>query len=161
VYDQNIVTPVIHNGILIFSGINNGTMAIKVIKEENDWSTEPIWHNSEVSMYMNSPIVNGELLFGLSPKGGGHFFCLDVRTSSTLWMSDGQQGENSACLSAGEVLFFLTTNAELIVVKRSAKGFEPITRYTVADSPTWAHPVILGKQILIKDTSTLALWSME
>jgi hypothetical protein len=31
----------------------------------------------------------------------------------------------------------------------------------VADSETWAHPVVIGKQILIKDKSTLALWSLE
>lgn len=174
-YDQNIVTPVlygemlirsgvnkvIHREMLIFSRLRKGTMAVKVIKQGNDWSTEQIWHNPKISMYMNSPVLSADLLFGLSPERKGHFFCLDVSTGSTLWTSDGSQGENAAILSSGEVLFFLTTDAELLVVKRSAKGFEPVTQYTVADSPTWAHPVILGKQILIKDTSTLALWSME
>jgi hypothetical protein len=28
----------------------------------------------------------------------------------------------------------------------------------VADSPTWAHPVIMGRGILIKDATNLALW---
>ncbi|MBM3242482.1 serine/threonine protein kinase [Candidatus Poribacteria bacterium] len=160
-YDQNIVTPVLYNEMLIFSGVNKGTMAIKVIKKGNDWSTEQIWHNPKVSMYMNSPVLSGDLLFGFSPQRSGHFFCLDVRTGSTLWTSDDQQGENAAILSAEEVLFFLTNNAKLFVVKRNVNGFEPIIQYTVADSPTWAHPVILGNQILIKDASTLARWSVE
>jgi hypothetical protein len=136
-------------------------MAIKVIKPGNNWSTEQIWHNPEISMYMNSPVISDELLFGFSPKRSGYLFCLDVYTGSTLWTSAGQQGENAAGLSAGEALFFLTTDARLLVVKKSATGFELMTQYTVADSPTWAHPVILGKQILIKDTSMLALWSMD
>jgi len=175
-YDQNIVTPVIYKkmspfpsetptfppkDLLIFSGLGKGTMAIKVIKQGDSWSTEQIWHNSEISMYMNSPVLSGDLLFGLSRQRGGYFFCLNAQTGSTLWTSDGGQGENAAILSAGEVLFFLTTNSELLVVKRSEKSFEQIARYKVADKPTWAHPVILGKQILIKDDSTLALWSLE
>jgi len=161
VYDQNIVTPIIYDEMLIFSGINNGTMAIKVVKQGNNWSTEQIWHNPKVSMYMNSPVRSDDLLFGFSRQRGGHFFCLDVNTGSTLWTSDDRQGENAAILSAGEVLFLLTNDAKLSVVKRSAEGFEPITQYTVADSQTWTHPVILGKQIVIKDASTLALWSLE
>ena len=147
--------------LVIFSGLGKGTMAIKVIKQGDAWSTKQVWHNPEVSMYMNSPVLNGDLLFGLSRQRGGYFFCLNVRTGATLWTSDGGQGENAALLSAGEVLFFLKTNAELLVVKRSEKGFEPIAQYKVADKPTWAHPVVLGKQILIKDASTLALWSLE
>jgi outer membrane protein assembly factor BamB len=160
-YDQNIVTPVIYDGLLIFSGLEKGTMAIKVTRSGNEWSTEQVWHNPDVSMYMNSPVLSGDLLFGLSHRRRGQFFCLDARSGSTLWMSDGQQGENAAIIAAGDVLFFLTNNSELIVVKRSAKGFEPISRYTVAESPTWAHPVILGRQFLIKDATTLALWSVE
>jgi hypothetical protein len=31
----------------------------------------------------------------------------------------------------------------------------------VADSPTWAYPVILDRGILIKDATTLALWDTE
>jgi hypothetical protein len=59
------------------------------------------------------------------------------------------------------VLFFLTNDAELLVVRKSGKGFELLRKYSVADSPTWAHPVILNSGILIKDATTLALWGIE
>lgn len=48
-----------------------------------------------------------------------------------------------------------------MVAKKSGKRFEPLRKYTVADSPTWAHPVILDRGILIKDATTLALWDTE
>jgi outer membrane protein assembly factor BamB len=146
---------------LIFSGLDKGTMAIKVIHREGKWTTEQVWQNPQVSMYMNSPVVNGDYLFGLSHKRKGQFFCLDARTGKTLWTSEGREGENAAMLSAGDVLFLLTNDAELIVAKNDSSRFEPIKRYTIAQSPTWAHPVIVGNRILIKDASTLALWSLE
>jgi hypothetical protein len=47
------------------------------------------------------------------------------------------------------------------VATKSTKGFEQVARYTVADSPTWSHPVILGKQLLVKDEANLILWSFD
>jgi hypothetical protein len=31
----------------------------------------------------------------------------------------------------------------------------------VADSATWAQPVLSGRRILVKDVSTLTLWSLD
>jgi outer membrane protein assembly factor BamB len=159
-YDQNIVTPVLYEQTLIFSGLNRGTMAVNVIKRGGKWATEELWRNPDVSMYMSSPVLGGGLLFGFSHKRKGQLFCLDPRNGATLWTNDGRMGENAAILSAGDLLFVLTTDAEFIIGRRSAEKFEPLARYTVADSPTWAHPVVVGRAILVKDASMLVLWRM-
>ncbi len=160
-YDENIVTPVVYKDIVIFSGRDKETMAIRIMKQGDKWSTEQVWNNPDVFMYMSSPVVNGNLLLGFTPQRGGQFFCMDASTGSTLWFSPDHQGENAAILSAGELLFFLTSGAELVVVKPSDKEYEEIARYNVADGQTWAHPVILGSDVLVKDNSTLYLWSIE
>jgi len=36
-----------------------------------------------------------------------------------------------------------------------------IRKYHVAEKPTWAHPAIVGRNILIKDETALALWGLE
>jgi hypothetical protein len=36
-----------------------------------------------------------------------------------------------------------------------------IKKYHVAEKPTWAHPAIVGKNILIKDEAALAVWSLD
>lgn len=112
-------------------------------------------------MYMNSPVVSGDFLFGLSHLKRGQFFCLDPRNGATLWTSEGRQADNAAIVDGGSVLFFLTSDAELIVARKSGNGFELVRKYSVADSPTWAHPVILTSGILVKDAGTLALWATE
>ena len=71
-------------------------------------------------------------------------------------------GENAAILNlGGKALLLLTNDANLIVLPgdatgSAAKGYAPVAQYTVAKSPTWAHPVLLGRQLLIKDENTLA-----
>ncbi|HUE03533.1 MAG TPA: PQQ-binding-like beta-propeller repeat protein [Bryobacteraceae bacterium] len=157
-YAQNIVTPVLHRDTLIFSGIDNPVMGVKVFKHDAQWTTETVWKNKDFSMYMSSPVVSGDLLFGFSERKRGQFFCLKPDDGSTLWASEGRQADSAAIVAAGSAWLILTPDANLIVARQSDKAFEPLRKYSVADSPTWAHPVVLGRGILIKDATHLALW---
>jgi len=159
-WNENIVTPVVFEGMVIVSGVRRGTFGLKVGKKGDGWAAEPAWENKGVAMYMNSPVLDGHLLYGLSHLRKGQFFCLDARTGATLWATEGRAGENAALLGAGDHLFWLTSDADLIVAKKSAARFEPVARYKVADSATWTHPVIFGKRILVKDDAAVTLWSI-
>jgi outer membrane protein assembly factor BamB len=160
-YLQNSVTPVIYKNTLIFSGLDKGVFAINVVLRGNKWAAEQLWQNPDVSMYLNSPVVSGDYLFGLSHKRKGQFFCLDARTGQILWTSNGREGDNAAIVASGQLLFLLTDAAELLVARSGPKQLEVLKKYTVATNPTWAHPVLVGSRILIKDASTLALLSLE
>lgn len=161
-YVQNIITPVVYGQILIFSGLEKGVTAIKVERSAGKWSVERLWENSEVSFYMSTPVLNGNLLFGMSHRNKGRFVALNAETGKTLWTTAGREGDNAAILTSGDKLFLLTSDAEFFVAQAGSSGFEPLHRYTVAQSPTWAHPVLAGgKHILVKDAETLTLWSTE
>jgi outer membrane protein assembly factor BamB len=157
-YEQNIVTPALYRDTLIFSGTGNPVTGVKVLKHGAEWTTETVWQNKDFSMYMSSPVVSGDLLFGFTERKRGQFFCLKPSDGAILWTSDGRQGDNAAIVAAGSVWLILTSDANLIVARQSGKAFEPLRKYSVADSPTWAHPVVLGHGILIKDATNLALW---
>jgi len=158
VYEQNIVTPVLYRDTLIFSGIEKPIFGVKLIKHGAEWTTETVWENKNFSMYMSSPVVSGDLLYGFSERKRGQFFCLRPSDGTTLWTSDGRQSDNAAVVAAGSVLLLLTNDANLIVARQNDKAFEPLRKYSVANSPTWAHPVVMGRGILIKDATSLALW---
>lgn len=160
-WNENIITPLAHGKNLIISGVRQGTKAIRISKEADQWKTTEIWHNPKIAMYMSSPVLDGDFLYGLSHLRKGQFFCLDARTGEVLWATEGREGPNASVLSAKKVMFLLTSDADLIVANKGAKGFEQIARYTVANSSTWAHPVVIGRQILIKDEANLMLWSID
>ena len=110
---------------------------------------------------MSDPVLNGGLLFGFSHKNRGQFVALDAATGKTLWTTTGREAENAVVLTAGDTLFLLTNNADLIVARAGSAGFDLLRRYTVAQSPTWAHPLLTDKGILIKDAESLTLWSIH
>ncbi len=158
-FSQNIITPAIHGDLVIVSGLDKGVTAFRILKRGSEWATENVWENRDVSLYMTNAVVVRDMVIGMSHRNSGQFFALDAKTGKTLWTSPPRQATNAAISHAGDLLFLLKDDGELIVAKASASGFEPIKRYTVADSATWAAPTISGNRIFIKDTSSLALYT--
>jgi outer membrane protein assembly factor BamB len=158
-FSQNAITPIVHGGSIIISGLEKGVTAFKVLKRDNRWTTENVWENQDVALYMANAVVVRDVLFGMSHRRSGQFFALDANTGKTLWTSPPRQATNAAISYAGDLLFILEDEGELIVAKASPTGFEPVKRYTVADSATWAAPTIAGNRIFVKDTSSLALFT--
>ena len=154
-YDTNSVTAIVYKEMLIFAREDQGITAIRLVRQGQEIAPQEVWTNRENELYMNSPVLQGHLLFGLSVRKKGQFFCLDAETGKTLWQSAGRMGENAAILNAGQILFLLTNEAKLVVIPTSASEYKPLAEYTVADSQTWAHPLIIGNRILVKDETTL------
>lgn len=174
-YDTNSVTAVAYKDLLIFAREGQGLTAIRIIKNDAknvaamnvvkiaaELKTQEVWSNKNVELYMNTPVLQGNTVVGLSVRQKGQFFAIDADTGKTVWQGPGRMGENAAILNlGGKALLLLTNDANLIVLHgnttgSAAKGYAPVVQYTVATSPTWAHPVLLGRQLLIKDEQTLA-----
>jgi len=155
------ITPVLHRDTIIVSGHQRGIMALRPVRRDDTWAVEVVWDTQEVSMFLSNPVVIGDTLFGLSHRNSGQFFAVDASTGKVLWLDRPRRATNSALVKADDLLFFLNDDAELIVARSSRTAFNPVTRYTVAESATWAQPAISGQRILIKDVSTLALWSLR
>jgi hypothetical protein len=86
---------------------------------------------------------------------------LDLQSGKVLWLGEPRAATNTAIVKAGETLFLLNDDAELIVARSSRTGFEPQKTYTVATSSTWAQPAVSGNRMFIKDASTLALFRLN
>jgi outer membrane protein assembly factor BamB len=169
---RNAVTPIIHNPssptgsgaasqIVIVSGLGMPVSGFRVLGKSGQWSTEDVWVNNDATMDMSTGVVIGSTLFGFSPRNSGQYFAIDANTGQTLWLSEPRQGDNAAVVRAGELWFALDTTAELKVAKANPKQFEIMKRYDVADSATWAQPVLSGQRFFIKDLSTISLWTLN
>jgi outer membrane protein assembly factor BamB len=160
-YTQNCITPISYGQTVIVSGLDKGVTAFRILKKNGRWETENVWENADVSMYMTNGVVVNDTLVSLSHKNSGQFFGLDARTGKTLWTSAPRQATNAAITRAGDLLFVLKDDAELIVARLGPKGFVTVRTYTVADSATWAQPVVSGNRLFVKDVASLALWTLN
>jgi outer membrane protein assembly factor BamB len=149
-------TPLLYKDLIIFADYRQRPRAIRLEKSDEGITPKQVWKGDGPTPYMSTPVLEGDLLFGMSARGRGCFFCADARNGKTLWESDEKEGMGYASIvNARSVLLFLTTRGRLVVVKPVGKQYEPVVEYQVSDRQTWAHPIFLGNRVLIRDDTTL------
>jgi outer membrane protein assembly factor BamB len=158
---RNAVTPIVHNQIVIISGLGLPITGFKVMNKGGQWTSEDVWVNNDAGMDFSTGVVVGNSLYGFSHRNSGQFFAIDANTGETQWLSEPRQAENAAVVRSADLWFALDTLGELKVVRANPKQFEIVKRYDVADSATWAQPVLSGQRVFIKDLSTISLWSLN
>jgi outer membrane protein assembly factor BamB len=157
----NAATPIVDGQRIIYTGAGRGTGMISIEKQGNGFTTRDIWNNPEVAVQFNTPVLKDGMLFGMTNMG--KLFCLEAVTGKTLWIDSFQldRGGFAAILDVGEVMMVLPSNPELIAFKPEGNSFTELGRTKVADSPTYAHPVISGKTMYIKDSDSVICWNIQ
>ena len=154
-------TPILGDGLIIVS-TGERVIAFKPRLRDGVWATETVWETKDVTTYVSSPVLADGVLYGLSTKQRGQFFAIDAKTGGVLWLGPPREADNTAVVTSGRgLLFLLNDDGELIVARASRRAFDPIVRYTVAESATWAQPAISGNRIFIKDVTSIALWTVD
>jgi outer membrane protein assembly factor BamB len=155
-YDQNSVTPVMAGDLVIFAGLQKPIFAVK--PSGTDAAT--VWEANEITMYMSSPVLSGTTLYGMSNKQRGSLFALNAASGAVLWRGEGRLGENASLTDVGAVFLVVTDGGELSVHQKTADALKEIIKYKVAETPVWASPAVAGNQILIKDKTSLTLYTV-
>ena len=154
-------TPILYKDMVIQTGRDNGVVAFRVAPGGTEWTTTDVWRTEEVSAHMSDSVAVDNVLFGLSHLNSGQYFALDLDTGKVLWKSDPRQAAHAAISRSGNTIFSLEDDGELVVIRLNREKFVPIARYKVATSDTWTQPVISGNRILVKDVSSLTLWTID
>ena len=182
-------TPIVSGDTLIYS--DGPARAVKLSKEGDKFVSTRLWSNDESRVEYNTPVLKGDLLFGLT--GRSELFCVDTKTGKTLWSKPiaptpagapaaappagapgggfkgkgkgrgmgGGQGGYGSIVDAGSVLFALTPSSQLVVYEPSATEFKQLASYKVGDKATHAYPIVTDKGIYIKDADSVTLWTVD
>ncbi len=156
----NSATPIVIGQTVVYTGQDSGTRAVEIQREGDGFAVKELWTNPDLGTGFSTPVVKDGLLFGLST--GGNLFCLNARTGETVWVDPATRRQNfGSLLDAGSVIFALPSDSELIAFKPSDKGYEELARIKIADQSTYAHPVIAGNRIYVRDQMTVAMLTIE
>jgi len=157
----NAATPIVDGQTVIYTGAGRGIKAVKIEKQADEFVAKELWSNPEVAPQFNTPVLKDGLLFGLSNRG--NLFCVNSRTGQTAWIDPTQRdrGGFTSIVDTGSVLIALPSNSELIAFKPNDKEYTELARIKVSDTPIYAHPVISGNRIFIKDQETVTMWTID
>ncbi|MCX5654422.1 MAG: PQQ-like beta-propeller repeat protein [Planctomycetota bacterium] len=157
----NSASPIVDGQTVIITGQGSGTKAVKIEKQGDAFAAKELWSNADLGTGYNTPVLKDGFLYGFSDKG--NLFCMDAKTGKACWTDAVKRGQGNfaAVLDAGACLLALPSNSELVVFKPGDKEFTELAKIKVADTPTYATPVVAGKRIFVKDQDAVVMWAME
>jgi outer membrane protein assembly factor BamB len=159
-YNDTTGTPIVDGQNIICFGQDAGAIALRIEKDRDGVTAKQVWKKAQTTHRYNTPVLRDGLLYGMTP--GKLFFCMNAQTGETLWTDKTKRGECGTILNAGSVLLALTSDSALLAIQPSDKGYRELAKYTVADAPTWAYPIIAGKRVYVKDKAgSLTLWTFD
>ncbi|MBC9866311.1 MAG: PQQ-binding-like beta-propeller repeat protein [Opitutae bacterium] len=158
--NQNSPTPAYYQGRLLVGAEGRGIRSIQPQLDNGKWTVKENWHRRDISLNMASAVVSGNSLYGKSQFKRGQFFRLDIVSGKTIWLGPPRMGDYAAFLTFPGHILVLKDNAILEIFAAGEPDYRPIASYQVADSPTWAAPVLLSHGVLVKDRTKLLHWSL-
>lgn len=157
--NQNSPTPAFYQGRLLVGAENRGLRSLQPQLDQGKWTVKENWRRRDVSLNMASAVVSGDSLYGKSQFKRGQFFRLDIVSGDTIWLGPPRMGQYAAFLTFPGHVLVLKDNGVLEIFVAGEPAYRPIASYQVANTPTWAAPVLLSGGVLIKDRTNLLHWS--
>ncbi len=178
----NAATPIVDGQTLVYCGQGRGAKAVRIEKQGDSFTAKELWSNPDNSVQFNTPVLKNGMLVGMSQRGD--FFCLNTQDGKTVWTAPSTppaaaaepaaeagggrggrggrgRGGYGSVVDAGSVLLALSPSSELIAFQASDKAYTELARIKVAETPTYAYPVVSGKRIFIEDQDSVTLWTID
>lgn len=152
-------SPIISGDRIYHTGHGDGIKALQIKQEGKSFTADELWMNVDYWTAFNTPVLRDGFLYGLSDKG--KLFCVNTTHGESAWADTTMHKNFGAVVDAGKVMMALPSTSNLVVFKPDGKTFNELAIYKVAESPVYAHPVLSGNRIYIKDEEHLTLWTLE
>lgn len=155
----NSSSPVIDGDKIYLTGQGLGSKAVTIAKRGSEFSVVDNWNNPAIGNTYNTPVLKDGYLYGLSDRG--YLYCLDASDGTTAWADTTRHRDFGSVIDAGKVMLALSSSSDLVVFKPVHETYRQVALIPVAETPTYAHPVISGNRIYIKDEEYLILYSLD
>jgi outer membrane protein assembly factor BamB len=154
---QNAASPVVDKQKIFYTGLNNGFNAIEIVKQGKSYLVNKLWTNPDFSTSFNTPVLKDGFLYGLSNQS--RLFCINASNGQTAWVNESPHQNFGSIIDAGSVLIALSSTSNLVVFRPDGEAYSQLVLLKVSDTPVYAHPILSGNRIFIKDNESLVLFT--
>jgi outer membrane protein assembly factor BamB len=168
--DENITTPLFHDGCVIVSGcVHKGTTSIRLNVNGDECSVETHWHNELLDNKQGGLVLHEGRLYGYAEmqSDGDPWVCVDVESGETLFQSAPIRSTfryKCGCLTyADGMLYLYSDDGNMALVKPTDEDLEVVGRLEIEEPgrrATWAHPVVFGGRLYIRYGDRLGVYDV-
>ena len=159
-----ITTPVVQGDLVyVTSFYGAGCNLFKVTKSGDSFSAEQVYANKEMSNHHGGVIAVGDYVYGYSDGKG--WVCQELATGKAVWQEKGKLGKGAIAFADG--CFYLRQedkSGPVALIEASAAGYKEVGRFDPpdrSDKNSWAHPVIAGGRLYLRDQDVLLCYRLK
>ncbi len=152
----NVATPIAHgNRIFISSDYGTGGGVVE-IKPDN--KAQEIYFTKDMRNHHSSSVLVGDYLYGFS---GSILTAMKFDTGEIAWR-DRSVGKGSLVYADGN-LYCLSESGVVGLVEATPSGYKEKGRFRIQQGslPTWAHPVVAGGRLYLRDQDTIYAYDVR
>lgn len=155
---MNILNPTVVGDQVFTSSYGGGSFLFTVRRDGEAWSVEQAWQ-TKAQGYMSTPVVlDGHIYLHRRDK---RFSCVELATGTEKWASGERFSDYASLVTDGRRILALDSRGELLLLNATPERFEIIDRRKVSEQETWAHVVVYGRMLLVRELRGLSLWRLE
>jgi outer membrane protein assembly factor BamB len=154
----NIVTPTPYKDGILISAFGGRTILFNVARKGKGFEAAAAWDN-KAQANMSSPVVVGDHVY--MHLRNQRFTCLDLKTGEECWVTERAFGQYWSMVAQKDRILALDQNGTLHLVKAGPKGCEQIDERKISDDETWAHLVVCGDEVFIREQQAIAAYRWQ
>ena len=168
--DENITTPIFHEGFLIVSGCGRkGTTSLQLGVSGDNCSVRRHWHNRTLDNKQGGIVLVDGRIYGYAEHLGRStpWVCIDFKSGRNIFQSAPVQSSykyRNGCLTYADGMFYLySDDGHMVLAKATDEGFVVTGRLELKDPgkrATWAHPVVCGGRLYIRYGDKLGVYNV-
>lgn len=155
----NITTPVYQqNKVFYTSAYGTGGALLGLTPQNGEVRAQEIYFTREMQNHHGGVVVVGGYLYGFN---NAILSCLEFATGKLMWRN--RSVGKGALIYADGHLYVLSENNVVGLVQATHTGYVEKGRFQIADQglPSWAHPVVSGGTLYIRDQGMLAAYNVK
>jgi outer membrane protein assembly factor BamB len=154
---MNILTPTVVGDAVFTSSYQNRSWLYSVAKAAGTFDVQEAWSNNAQG-YMSSPVVIAGHAY--LHMGNQRFTCIDLTTGTRIWNSDAF-GKYVSLVAQGDRILALDERGILLLIKADPKGFQLLDQRKVAAEDTWAHLVVCGEEVFVRELRAMSAFRWQ
>ncbi len=151
----NAATPIVRgNRVFISSDYGTGAGLVEI----GAAGAKEVYFTKDMRNHHSSSVLIGDHLYGFS---GGILTAMRFDTGEVAW-KDRSVGKGSIVFADGH-LYALSENGVVGLVEATPTGYQEKGRFRIQQDalPTWAHPVVAGGRLYLRDQDTIYAYDVR
>lgn len=154
-----VVQPMIVDGssVLVGTGLGMGTRRIAPSFEDDTLVFEEDWTTTSMKPYFNDYVAHQGHLYGFDHN---IFASIDLETGERNWKKGRYGNGQVLLLPDADQLVVLSEDGELVLLRATPESHQELARFSVLDTRTWNHPVLVGNRIYVRNNEEAACFEL-